>query len=386
MVSVSSTVRDHIEPQKGNWVDLTHQNEYGVLMYKLGQITTLTALGLALMLVGCDDDELDENADERHQMLADVSHWFYHIGFEPSDETVSEMVDSSYDFVVLEPVFTDAENTDYPMAEIVDWLHGADHPKLVIAYIDIGQAEDWRVYFQDGWTVGDPEWIVGEDPDGWEGNLPVAYWHDDWHDIWLGAGGLLEQIINVGFDGIYLDWVEAYSDESVVEAAESEGVEPQQEMLWWVEDLARFGRERNPNFLVISQNAAELAALDDFATIVDAIAQEQTWFDGSAENTPPGDCPLPRTEADIETTEYEESLSPECLQMYIDYPDSTLHVSTEGYLRDLDVALDQGLVVFTIDYAVDPDNIQWVYETSRARGYVPFTSERALDVWIPPMP
>ena len=28
-----------------------------------------------------------------------------------------------------------------------------NHPKLVIAYIDIGEAEDYRTYWQPGWGV-----------------------------------------------------------------------------------------------------------------------------------------------------------------------------------------------------------------------------------------
>ena len=52
--------------------------------------------------------------------------------------------------------------------------HGTDHPKLVIAHIDIGEAEDYRTYWQPGWGIENPEWIAGHDPDDWEGNFPVA--------------------------------------------------------------------------------------------------------------------------------------------------------------------------------------------------------------------
>ncbi len=318
--------------------------------------------------------------------LNNVSHWFYYLGFEPDDETIiRKIVNSTYDMVVMEPIFTDRENIDFPMAEVVSRLHNAPHPKLVIAYIDIGQAEDWRTYWQSDWEIGDPEWIVALDPDGWEGNFPVAYWHDAWHHIWLGEDGYLQAILDAGFDGIYLDWVEAYSDENVIAAAEKDNLDPHEEMIWWVGDLAAFGRAQKPNFIVIGQNAAELAEFDEYLAIIDAIAQEQTWFDGSADNDPPGDCPLPRTDNDIETEEYEKSLSGKCRQMYEDFPESTLHVSSEEYIHFLTLAREEGERIFTIDYAMKPENVDWVYKTSRALGFVPFASERALDIYLDPV-
>jgi cysteinyl-tRNA synthetase len=301
-------------------------------------------------------------------------------------ETVEQIVSSTYDMAVLDFIPSEANNTDYPMADVVARLHGAVHPKLVIAYIDIGQAEDYRTYWQPGWRIGNPEWIVAGDPDGWEGNYPVAYWQDQYRDVWLGSEGYLQAILDAGFDGVYLDWVEAYSDENVMAFAKRQGIDPLQEMIRWVGDIADFGRAQNPDFIVIAQNAAELAAHDEYVHIIDAIAQEQVWFDGGADNDPPGDCPLPRTDADVDAKAYRESLSPVCRRTYDRYPDSTLHVSSEEYLRYLALAQQKGLPIFTVDYALEPENVAWVYETSRALGFVPFVSNRGLDRYINPMP
>ncbi len=316
--------------------------------------------------------------------LADVSNWFYMLDVDLEAEMVEQMVTSKYDMVVLDFISFEANNTDYPMAEVVDRLHKTSHPKLVMAYIDIGQAEDFRTYWQPGWGIGNPEWIVALDPDGWAGNYPVAYWEDGWRDIWLGPDGVLQAILEAGFDGIYLDWVEAYSDENVLAVAESDGVDARQEMIWWVGDMAEFTRAQRPDFIVIGQNAAELAASDEYVNIIDAIAQEQVWFDGAADNDPAGDCPLPGTEAEVETETYIASLSEPCRVMYEEFPDSTLHVSSEAYLRDLTLAQSKGVIIFTVDYALKPDNVVWVYETSRAQGFVPFASNRALNQYLTP--
>jgi len=318
--------------------------------------------------------------------LDDVSHWLYVIDVDLEPETVDQIAASNYDMVVLDFITSEENNTDYPMADVIAQLHDAPHPKLVIAYIDTGQAEEYRTYWQPGWGIGNPEWIVGADPDGWEGNFPVAYWFDEWREIWLGENGYLQAILDAGFDGIYLDWVEAYSDENVIAAAGQDGVDPRQEMVWWVEDMAGFTRAQQPGFIVIAQNAAELAEDDRHLDTIDAIAQEQVWFDGGADNDPPGDCPLPRTEAEVDTQAYRGSLSPPCRKQYDDYPDSTLHVSSEAYLYYLTMARDKGETIFTIDYALDPENIAWIYETSRALGFVPFVSNRALDRFVEPVP
>ena len=318
--------------------------------------------------------------------LAEVSLWLYLIDVNLDSETVDKIVDSNYDMVVLDFIPSEDNNQNYPIAKVIRRLHEAPHPKIVIAYIDTGQAEDYRTYWEEDWRIGDPEWITALDPDGWEGNFPVAFWHEEWREIWLGEGGYLEAIVESGFDGVYLDWVEAYSDESVLAAAEEAGVDTIEETIRWVRDIARFTRLQKPGFIVIGQNAAELAQYDEYLEIIDAISQEQVWFDGGADNDPPGDCPLPKTDDDIDTSRYRGSLSEPCRRTYDSYPESTLHVSSEEYLHYLNLAKQKGEIIFTVDYALEPENISWVYQTSRKLGFVPFVGNRALDQYIIPVP
>jgi endo-alpha-1,4-polygalactosaminidase (GH114 family) len=70
--------------------------------------------------------------------------------------------------------------------------------------------------------------------------------------------------------------------------------------------------------------------------------------------------------------------------MYLDYPDSTLHTSSESYINDLTVAYNKGEVIFTVDYALKCRNVTWVYRTSRDLGFVPFASERHLSIYRNP--
>jgi cysteinyl-tRNA synthetase len=117
--------------------------------------------------------------------LKNTQTWLYLIDVNLAQNTVTQIADSNYDMVILDYIPSKSNNTDYPIADVIDLLHHADHPKRVIAYIDIGEAESYRTYWQDVWDIVSPEWIVTGDPDGWDENYPVAYWYDDWQKIWL---------------------------------------------------------------------------------------------------------------------------------------------------------------------------------------------------------
>ena len=360
--------------------------------------TATATIGL-LLAAGCGSEETGAEStvatvpdipeqsvsNERDRRLDEVDSWLYLIDVNLDADTVDQIVESEHDLVVIDFITSEQQNEDFPIGDVVDRFHRADRAKLVVAYVDIGQAEDYRSYWEPDWGIGDPDWIVANDPDGWEGNYPVAYWRDEWHDIWLGDDGLISQIVDAGFDGVYLDWVEAYSDDNVATAANRDEVDPVDAMVDWVAALAATGRDGHPNFLVIGQNAAELAATNStYRAVIDAIAQEQVWFDGAADNDPPGDCQLPETDDLIDTEVYERTLSDKCLSQYFEFPESTLHVSSEEYLASLDAIRAMGMPVLTVDYATTAENVNFVLETSREHGFVPFVGTRLLDEFVSP--
>jgi cysteinyl-tRNA synthetase len=82
--------------------------------------------------------------------------------------------------------------------------------RLVIAYMSIGEAEDYRYYWQPGWNSAPPGWLLGENPQ-WEGNYLVEYWDAQWQDIIFGSDdSYLGRILNCGFDGVYLDKIDSF--------------------------------------------------------------------------------------------------------------------------------------------------------------------------------
>lgn len=84
--------------------------------------------------------------------------------------------------------------------------------RKICAYISVGEAEDYRYYWQSAWDkkAARPAWIDAENED-WEGNYKVKYWYPQWQSILYGSSNAyLDRIIEAGFDGVYLDVIDAY--------------------------------------------------------------------------------------------------------------------------------------------------------------------------------
>ncbi len=86
--------------------------------------------------------------------------------------------------------------------------------RLVCTYISVGEAEDYRYYWKKEWNKkkNRPSWIAEENPI-WVGNYKVKYWMDGWKNIlYKGKNSYLEKAISLGFDGAYIDVIDAYED------------------------------------------------------------------------------------------------------------------------------------------------------------------------------
>ena len=308
--------------------------------------------------------------------LADVAYWAYQLQDISEPGAVDSLVGSDYDMLVLEPTRTDWSSDDklFDTRAMVARLKDSKandgaHRKLVIAYIDIGEAEDWRWYWtwsEDWDCVGDPpadwpDYIVGCDPDGWAGNYPVAYWDPRWKDTVITGSNqnsdpygdyssVIDEAIKDGFDGIYLDWVEAYENEDVISAAQAAGVDPAGEMVTFIQEMRAYATARNPSFVIIQQNGAALSdGRPELFNHIDALAQEAVWYDGGA--TDDWDDP----------DGYDWPNDPDLTNYYV------------GYLVQY---LAQGLPVFNCEYALD--YAATAYANSHSRGYVPYVSRRSL--------
>lgn len=116
---------------------------------------------------------------------------------------------TDYDLVITDLFYEGGAS--YTAAEITALRkknNGAS--RLVIAYMSIGEAEDYRYYWQPEWTSDPPAWLAEENPN-WPGNYKVRYWDPAWQQIISGNDdSYLKKIIDSGFDGVYLDIIDAY--------------------------------------------------------------------------------------------------------------------------------------------------------------------------------
>ena len=137
------------------------------------------------------------------QTLQDVHSWLYQL----QRMNIDSIAASSYDLVVMDYSSDGSADGEFTSSQIQQLK---DTGKIVLSYMSIGEAEDYRYYWQSDWTEGNPLWL-GPTNQAWVGNYKVRYWMDGWKSIIMGSpDAYLDKIIAAGFDGIYLDIIDAY--------------------------------------------------------------------------------------------------------------------------------------------------------------------------------
>ncbi len=157
--------------------------------------------------------------------------------------------------------------------------------KTLISYMSIGEAEDYRYYWQDAWAAAAtrPAWLDDLNPD-WEGNYKVRYWDPAWQAVILGnANAYLDRIIAAGFDGVYLDIVDAFE---YWQEDKPERPAADKDMIAFVTKIAAYARKKRPGFMVIPQNGEALLEDPAYRKVISAQAKEDIFYgqDGDGKN------------------------------------------------------------------------------------------------------
>lgn len=350
---------------------------------------TLTMGGAWLMYASIDPIEEAEAAPELgRRPLHTVKSW----GYQLQGVDLAAVAQSPVDLLVVDETVEasrrSAGSSNRPLA--ADLKQKPDGSRrLVVSYLSIGEAEDYRPYWQSSWiaadagqtpaasrgrppalvmasagstanppqitsarvTLGDgastqgprkpstsaPSWLGQENPE-WRGNYWVRYWDPQWqHHIYGQAGAALDRIISAGFDGVYLDRADAYSHWA------NERPTSQADMIRLIADLAAYARRKKPGFVVILQNAEELLANSELRGTLDAVAKEDLFYgvDGAG---------LPNGLTDV--------------------------TSSLRYLRQ---ARRDGMPILVVEYIDEPVKIQDTARRIRDERFVPFFAPRALN-------
>jgi cysteinyl-tRNA synthetase, unknown class len=162
--------------------------------------------------------------------------------------------------------------------------------KLLISYMSIGEAEDYRYYWQTSWGTAKtrPAWLDDLNPD-WEGNYKVRFWDPAWQGVIFGSpNSYLDKIIAAGFDGVYLDIIDAFEywrDEKPERPSAAD------DMIAFVTAIANYARARRPGFWIIPQNGEALLEDAAYRKVISAQAKEDIFFgqDGDGRANKRGD-------------------------------------------------------------------------------------------------
>lgn len=327
-------------------------------------IFALVSLALIFLSISCAPTNTNKSGFNRKEQLKKARTWMYQIQDLERKGAIRALSKTNYDFLVLDPTRTVKGSEEFDTKGMIKQLRTKPNGKrrIVLAYIDIGEAEDYRTYWHKNWRPptdgkqGRPNFLITSDPDGWSGNYPVAYWDKRWKEIWLGRKGLIQSLAKDGFDGVYLDWVEAYDDEKVVAAARKEQVSPAREMVKFIKALKNSGHQVVSDFLVVAQNAPYLLNEDkQYSKIIDALAVEDTWFRGEADagwDDPNGG----------------------------DIPNSNVGPwSTTALIKQYRKYQKSGLPVFSVDYCLKKANAVRVYDKAYTAGLIPLVTRVSLS-------
>jgi len=144
--------------------------------------------------------------------LSEAANFLYLINpgaYDSRGAFIASVAATDFDVVLVDAFFDEAEALT---AADVDALRQKANGgrRLVIAYFSIGEAEDYRYYWRPEWDDDPPDWLSDENED-WPGNHKVRYWDEGWQAVLLGSSGAyLDRILEAGFDGAYLDIIDAY--------------------------------------------------------------------------------------------------------------------------------------------------------------------------------
>jgi uncharacterized protein (TIGR01370 family) len=234
-----------------------------------------------------------------------------------------QLKEADFDIAVIDP--DDSRLT----RENIEFLHTQN--KILLAYLSIGEAENYRNYWGKNWKVGNPVFLDEENPD-WEGNYRVKFWNKDWQEIIFNS---INKIAELGYDGAYLDIIDAYSyynDKGFNFAKD--------EMINFVLNISKKAKDKNRDFLIVPQNSEELVENEFYLASIDGIGRENLWF--------------------VDDKQQDENE----LNMALKY---------------LENAADSGKFVFVISYLTKEENKKKFTELSHKYGFIHYIGKRELD-------
>ncbi len=185
-----------------------------------------------------------------------IESWAYQLQNADPDK----ITESGFDLIVIDYSRDGSEKSKYSREDLEKIK---EKGIIIIAYLSIGEAEDYRFYWKKDWYSNPPNWL-GKENKEWEGNYAVKYWNNEWRSIIFSY---LDKIIEQGFAGIYLDKVdefEYWSDEDNGENLILSEEDAAKRMIRFIEEIAKYTKNKtNRGFYIIIQNGERILEYDN---------------------------------------------------------------------------------------------------------------------------
>lgn len=251
--------------------------------------------------------------------------------------SVSAIANSSYDMVIIDYSTAGDDSGQFTREQVTTMKANG---KKLVAYISIGEAENYRFFWNSAWDAnndgvpdaGAPAWLGPGNPD-WPGSYKVRFWMAEWKTI---VYAYLDRIIDSGFDGVYLDIIDAYEYWTTQPNVD-------REMVTFVQEIAAYCRTQsgNPDFGIFPQNGEGLSVYNDYIAVTTGIGREDTWYNGNT-------------------------------------PNSSDHIYY--VCLNLDRFKNAEKLVLCTDYTTNASAKADFYAKAHAKGYIPFATQRELDI------
>ncbi len=212
-------------------------------------------------------------------------------GYQLQNIDPAKLAKVPYDAIVIDYTRDGTDQTSLTAADLQRMKFKPDGSRrVVLAYMSIGEAENYRWYWNPWWNdlwiipnvFTKPSWCGPQNGD-WKGNYAVRYWDPEWQKIILGDSGYLDRLLKLGFDGVWLDKVD-----SAFEKIAADRPTARADMIDFVGKIAAKARSITPGFLVFPQNAEPLLSEPSYRRIIDGIGKEDLLY-GEKESGKPND-------------------------------------------------------------------------------------------------
>lgn len=293
-----------------------------------------------MLAIGCGAAVAQGRAEGRaavalpaaREVLSKARSWGYLL----QNVSAPMLLKTDYDVLVLD-AGTPHPGAQLSRADMVKLKRKRDGSRrILLGYINIGEAEDYRYYWSRVWEKTPPAWL-GSANCRWRGDHRVRHWAPEWQALIYGSPkSHIGRIMDAGFDGIWLDRVDVFY------FWRSERWQAGAEMVDFVVSLSKWAKARNPDFLVVPQNGEELLSVPAYLAAIDGQGKEDMLF-GDRGN---------------------------------DVPNSEERVARA--MRNMKPAREAGLPVLAVEYVRQRENQVVLSDRLRSIGFIPYLGPRSL--------